>query len=316
MTISATVIADSVCAVTGERLTSLLLDYPRFIHGEFMTHREISKNSSSSRAIPVVTMIDQIYRDTAMPIHWGKAQKGMQAREEHSAPIEWKNGFFTPQEAWLLARDSACEIATAFAQAGYHKQVANRLTEPFQHMRVLATANRWDNFFNLRLESFEGEYQAQPEIHGLAIKIYEALDASTPVKLLAGEWHTPFYKHGYWKLGDSVSLDKAIDISTSCSAQTSYRKLDDSEKKAREMRAKLREGGAVHASPFEHVATPVGKCAIWMEDGVPKVTSAMGMNKGITHIAMDGVPCSGNLRNFIQYRQLLPNHYCDKFVPR
>ena len=37
MTISATVIADSVCAVTGERLTSLLLDYPRFIHGEFMT---------------------------------------------------------------------------------------------------------------------------------------------------------------------------------------------------------------------------------------------------------------------------------------
>ena len=315
MTISATVVADSTCAVTGERLTSLLLEYPRFIHGEFMTHREISKNSSSSRAIPVVTMIDQIYRDTAVPIHWGKAQKGMQAREEHSAPIEWKNGFFTPQEAWLLARDSACEIATAFAQAGYHKQVANRLTEPFQRMRVLATANRWDNFFNLRLESFEGEYQAQPEIHQLAIEVYRALEASEPVELRAGEWHLPFYKHGYWKLGDSTRADVAVDISSSCSAQTSYRKLDDSEKKAREMRAKLREGGAVHASPFEHCATPIGERTITFENGKLRVQNEMGMG-GITHVTMDGVPCSGNLRNFIQYRQLLPNHYCDKFVPR
>ena len=71
---------------SGVRLTTFVLEYPRFIHSELMTHRVFSRNASSSRAIPVSKIIDNIENDIAMPVHWGKNQKGMQAREEHSEP--------------------------------------------------------------------------------------------------------------------------------------------------------------------------------------------------------------------------------------
>jgi len=80
--ITAKVIADSV--FQGHRLTTLILEYPRFIHSEFMTHRVFSRNASSSRAIPVRTMLWQVIRNPAMPVHWGKNQPGMQAKEELS----------------------------------------------------------------------------------------------------------------------------------------------------------------------------------------------------------------------------------------
>ena len=77
--ISVKVIADSISAHTKQRITTLELEYPRFIHAELMTHRVFSRNSSSSRAIPIQTMINHIKATTAIPIHWGKNQSGMQA---------------------------------------------------------------------------------------------------------------------------------------------------------------------------------------------------------------------------------------------
>ena len=76
MTITAKVIADSI-SKSNKRIITFELEYPRFVHAEFMTHRLFSRNAASSRAIPVQRAMDLIKEDTAMPIHWGKNQPGM-----------------------------------------------------------------------------------------------------------------------------------------------------------------------------------------------------------------------------------------------
>lgn len=190
MTISAKIILDSICA--GDRITTMELKYPRFIHSEFMTHRVFSRNASSSRAIPVARQIEMIREDTAMPIHWGKNQPGMQANEEHSAliSIPTETGGCVdadPKTAWLTARDMAVAMAEAFATAGYHKQIVNRLLEPFSHITVLVTSDQWANFFALR-----DHEDAQPEIRELAKKMLTAMEESEPKLLHDREWHLPY----------------------------------------------------------------------------------------------------------------------------
>jgi hypothetical protein len=70
VSITAKVIADSI-ADGCPRLITLQLRYPRFIHSEFMTHRAFSRNASSSRAIPVERLIQDVIDDPAMPVYWG-----------------------------------------------------------------------------------------------------------------------------------------------------------------------------------------------------------------------------------------------------
>lgn len=194
MTISAKIICDSKYA--GNRLTTMELHYPRFIHAEFMTHRVFSRNASSSRAIPVQKQIDMILEDTAMPIHWGKNQSGMQAAEESDEKITLQvldsAGVYdmqlSPQEAWLKARDEAVRIAKAFHAAGYHKQIVNRILEPFSHITVLVTSDCWNNFFALRDHT-----DAQPEICILAQMMKDAMDASIPdIMVSPDSWHLPY----------------------------------------------------------------------------------------------------------------------------
>lgn len=124
MTITAKVIADSI-SVAGARITTLELRYPRFIHAEFMTHRMFSRNASSSRAIPVERLIQDILDDTAMPIHWGKNQPGMQAKpESEPKSIRIVAGYEVVHnclDQWMIARDEAVKAARRFNEAGYHK---------------------------------------------------------------------------------------------------------------------------------------------------------------------------------------------------
>ena len=271
MTITASILADSIAY--GQRALSFRLRYPRFIHAEELTHRvlstgveivvpdgfmydqDLSRNASSSRAIPVERQIEDVLRDTAMPIHWGKNQPGMQAREEHDALIDvsWVGGGpgakCDAHEAWLLARDNAVDMARAFHQAGYHKQIVNRLLEPFSHINVVVTATRWQNFFDLRLHP-----DAQPEIHELAKQMKAAMDASTPVELRPGQWHLP-----YMTTEDRVgqALGDQIQVSAARCARTSYQTHDG---KPTEFGADLKLAGALwesgHFSPFEHQLTP------------------------------------------------------------
>ena len=144
MTITAKIIEDSI-SPTRARLVTYQLRYPRFIHAELMTHRLFSRNASSSRAIPVQRLLADIEEDPAMPVHWGVNQKGMQAHEEMDA-----FQISAAKALWLEARDNALSYARALDGMGLHKQLTNRITEPWAHISVVCTATEWDNFFMLR----------------------------------------------------------------------------------------------------------------------------------------------------------------------
>ncbi len=157
MTVSAKVIKDSI-SPDGVRITTLELEYPRIIHSELMTHRVFSRNSASSRAIPVSKVIELVESNPAMPVHWGKNQAGMQAKEE----LDDLNKEAVRQ-LWLEAAKQAVSIAKVMADIGGHKQVVNRILEPFQHMKVVVTSTEWANWDWLR-----DHPDADPTIHALA----------------------------------------------------------------------------------------------------------------------------------------------------
>ena len=316
MTIEANIIADSI-GPHSPRLTTFQLKYPRFIHAEFMTHRVFSRNASSSRAIPVQKQIDMIREDTAMPMHWGKNQSGMQANEENEdlvsvgafvrealESIEFDPDYkrrtvrLSREDAWLEARDRAIEVAQAFHDAGYHKQIVNRILEPFSHISVVCTATDFDNFFWLRRHK-----DAQPEIKILADLMHEAREASTPVHLGYNEWHLPYVtaedRKTVWDwtmLHDASNpidpwTETLIKISVARCARVSYLTHDGqspSITKDMELYDRLVGSEPLHASPAEHQARPDG--LVWGE-----------------HTKMWEHPhLHGNLTGYQQYRKFLP----------
>jgi len=296
MSISAKIVADSI-SPDGVRLVTMELNYHRFIHSEFMTHRVFSRNASSSRAIPVEKMIAAVRSSPAMPIHWGKNQPGMQAREE--LPRQWvlhpHNGEKEQFEGyWKSSAISAARCAEGLAEIGMHKQIVNRLTEPFQWIKVLVTATEWDNFFKLRHHE-----DAQPEIAQLALRMKEAMEGSIPVELQPGEWHLPYVD---CRRKDQIDdLEASIKCSVARCARVSYLNHDNSNSdidKDIALADMLLNAG--HMSPFEHQATPI-------PDVVYKDETDFDLNyiEGITHIDRNRNYWSGNFRGWIQHRQTL-----------
>jgi thymidylate synthase ThyX len=246
MTITAKIIEDSV-SPDGKRLTTMQLCYPRFIHAEFMTHRLFSRNASSSRAIPVKKMIQMVRDEPAMPIHWGANQPGMQA----SAEIQHVE---VAKDIWLRAARNAANIAEEMEQIGLHKQVANRILEPFQHIHVIVTATEWENFFALRAHP-----DAQPEIHELALQMQLAMQMSEPAELKYSDWHLPYVTRAERKDVDLQRLRMLPKISAARCARVSYLTHDGqapSVAKDMELYERLVGGVPLHASPIEHQAIP------------------------------------------------------------
>lgn len=294
--ITAKIIADSYNPFLNSRLTTFELVYPRFIHGELMTHRMFSRNAASSRAIPIDKVIELVETTPAMPVHWGANQAGMQAKTEVSEIERAKT-------LWLASRDSAVKYAKAMKDVGLHKQIVNRILEPYQLMKTIVTATDYNNWFWLR-----DHEDAQPEIAELAAVMCIEYTANIPESLSVGEWHVPYVKtyrdahtneRFYLDEHDKyITMEEARMISASCCAQVSYRKNDGSLEKASMVFDRLINSVPVHASPVEHIAT-----LIFPED-IPTYLNI----KGITHVDTKGVPYSGNLRGWIQFRQLIPNN--------
>jgi thymidylate synthase ThyX len=289
--IKAKIIADSI-ALNGKRITTFELEYPRFIHSEFMTHRMLSRNAASSRAIPLKSMLKLVWTNPAYPVHWGKNQAGMQAKEELTGFSLTATKFI-----WKWSGRLACAFAWGMDKFSAHKQIANRILEPWSHIKVVVTATDWDNFFWLR-----NHPDAQPEIHELAAQMWAAYSTHEPVLLSENQWHLPYldeYKiiaDDLYKIAKSnkkIKIDKlisqsdAIKLSASLCAQVSYRKADESVEKAIKIYDRLVTSTPVHASPFEHQAMP----AKW------------------------DTTISGNFRGWIQYRQLISGNVCKKYTP-
>lgn len=229
MNIQAKVVADSINQ-QGDRLTTMLITFPRIILAELNTHRMLSKNSASSRAIPFEKMVAAIRKDDAfIPIAWQKDHKGMQGTEYFTEPEMTA----MHETDWEMAKLAAIERAKLLHNSGVTKQMCNRLLEPFMMHTVLISGTEWENFFKLRCPQYswqgKGNFRSwrdlvsyhfnkgasrdwieglenadlltrlqnnkgQAEIHMmvLAEAMWDAMNESTPAKLEPGRWHLPF----------------------------------------------------------------------------------------------------------------------------
>ena len=331
------VVADSINQ-QGDRLTSLVLTYPRIIHAEMLTHRMFSRNASSSRAVPVDKMIKAVRENTFCPFEFQKSHKGMQGSE-----------YFTGADRqecinlWLESAELALQQAEKMKAKGISKQIINRILEPYQYYTVLITGSKegWQNFFNLRCPSYKligldeenvksrkewlekiqfssalhpsmypktdvewlqiNKGQAEIHIMDLAGKIYDAVNESTPKQLQAGEWHIPM-------ISDLESLklstDDQIKLSVGRAANTSYTVVGDGKELTLEHAIKIHDKCVelVHSSVFEH-------CARAMSDEEYKVF-IKGKNIGtIAPYLFDDTSkgwCN-NLKGFIPYRYFIDN---------
>lgn len=247
MSFSAVVIEHSAQPGGYGELITYTLRYPRFIHSELMTYRMFSRNASSSRAIPVSRMIQSILDDPATFVEWGKNQAGMQARELLSWDAER-----AARIAWLDARDQAVRYAQELYRIGAHKQIINRLLEPWMHISVVLTAERTalNHMFSQRIHE-----DAQPEFRALATCMYQALKTSTPRLLDWEEWHLPFISD----VSVYPNLLTAIHCSVARCARVSYNNHEGYESSIGEdliLHDRLVGSVPLHASPTEHQARP------------------------------------------------------------
>lgn len=239
---SARILADSI-SPDGVRLTTIEATFHRFVLAEMNTHRVFSRNSASSRAIPVEKMIGRVLRDPAIPVYWGKNQKGMSADEELSADQQED-----ARGCWIDASQEAVGYAQMLLDDGVHKQLANRLLEPFMWHTAIITATEWKNFFALRIDP-----NAQPEIRAVALEMADAIHQSEPQQLGYGHWHLPLINEDDWENKGDFDLTK---VSVGRCARVSY--LTHEGKRDLQADVDLHDMLLTngHMSPFEHQATP------------------------------------------------------------
>jgi thymidylate synthase ThyX len=266
----AKVIADSI-NLYGDRLTTLEVVMHRFVLAEFNTHRMFSRNSASSRAIPLAKQISKLKMSIAMPVSWPAEQKGMQGGDE-----------LLPQQVdearhvWAEARDDVIYHATRLGQLGVHKSIANRLLEPFMWHTVIVSSTEWENFFRQRCSPL-----AQPEIREAAEAMRDAIKRSTPAELHPTQWHVPYINAEDYAWASQIEAsDPAMDdpeqfwrmlcrVSAARCARVSYLTQsgvrDPGEDLA--MYNRLVEADPPHASPLEHVARPTEDPENWPSAG-------------------------------------------------
>lgn len=275
MSVDVKIILDSI-SPEGIRLTTYQLRYPRMIHSEFMTHRVLSRNAGSSRAVPISEVIRRILADPANPSHWGSNKPGMQAGAELTGVRR-----VMAKLAWHSTKRAAIFSARVLQLAGAHKQVANRILEPWSHIEVVVTGTDWTNFFALRHHE-----DADPTFRELAAKMTLALANSVPQKLQPGEWHLPYITEQ-----DRIDVDNDIEklkrMSSARCGRVSYLTHDNqtpSLENDLKLFDRLMGGDPKHASPTEHQATPDKK---WSRNRWAKPEQ------------------HGNLRGFIQFRKTI-----------
>src|SRR5680860_1234944 len=134
MGFDAKVLADSR-SPGGHRLTTLEVTFPRFVLAEFNTHRVFSRNSASSRAIPIVKQLRRVLEHPFVPLEFGSNQPGMQA-----GPALAGEAKEAAEREWLDARDDAVRrvlglIGEPGAAGGEEMRAAIERSEPAELAR-------------------------------------------------------------------------------------------------------------------------------------------------------------------------------------
>lgn len=237
---SAEIVADTVGKHNGVRLTTMALTYPRYIHAQMMTHRVFSRNAQSSRAVPVSVSIQRVSDNPVVPIYWGANQRGMVA-DGQVGPEQR----IQAEQVWNEACDHAINAASALADLGIHKQITNRLLEPFSTITAIYTSTEWENFFKLRMED-----DAQPEIMDLAKDMHLIMTQSDPV---VSEYHLPYIRRDeYIEVDGRFSYLQGI--SSSRCARVSYLTHEGKRDVERDEQLSKDLEMDCHWSPWEHPA--------------------------------------------------------------
>lgn len=249
--ISAKIVLDSI-SEDGVRITTLELVFPRYVLAEFNTHRALSRNASSSRAIPTKKLIANTLENFVEPVRYGVNKPGMQAAKENleGSALEEAKGI------WLSMAKIVAQGCTRLAELGLHKQWASRPLEWFSTIKVVMTSTEFDNFFLLR-----DHFEAQDEICYLAQAIKVAMNESIPQLVLQGEWHLPYVSKEEL---EEIGIENALKVSASRCARTSYKTVHGVTSTLEEdiiMFGRLVHDvddpeNPFHASPTEHQATP------------------------------------------------------------
>jgi hypothetical protein len=190
----------------------------------------------------------------------------MSAVQELSGWRKW-----AAKRLWLLSRWPAVGVAWMMSKVGLHKQIANRILEPWTYISVVMTATEWDNFYSLRCD----KEHAHPDIYNLAEMMLAAHNNSTPV---LSTTHTPFVTTLEMPFGVDINTRFQMSVARCC--RVSYLNHDQTKPdytKDIALYAQLLKDG--HMSPLEHQA-----------------------------IALDDPNArSGNFKGWQQYRKTLPN---------
>lgn len=322
MTIEAKIVLDSI-APNGVRLTTFELTYPRIIHSELMTHRVFSRNAASSRAIPTKKKIERIKTDMAKPVQWGSNKPGMQA----GPPLSEEQQRWA-ETSWYDACQDALAHAASLEAIGCHKQVPNRLLEPFEHITTVLSSTKYGNHETLRTAVDEnGDPLPDPTYYELAVKMKAAREASQPRQLNLGQWHLPYVtEQDLQGLEASDPFDCVLPqdrlillkkISVGRCARVSYLRQGEGDLKANiELHDRLAKSG--HWSPFEHQATPMGEWKFGANDLFPcdGCGGSLKSNRSIHLFKRDRFLCdkcgyghthSGNFHGWHQYRKEFVN---------
>lgn len=324
----------------GIQLMTMEIAYPRIILAELNTHGMLCKNSSSSRAIPFAKMQEQL---TGRPVRFGQANPGMQDKgEDFDAPICYPNmqKIESVEEWWETNKEIAAYRSKLAHDAGFHKQVYNRVTEPYQMMKTVISWTEGANFFWLRNHD-----AADPSLHELARVMYEAASQSEPQLLHPGEWHLPYvvslrsdvnggmyYFLDEPKWDDDINpydycngltLEQAIKVSTARTAAVSFRNVDYGVEKSEEVFVKLTSDERIHGSAMAHQATPMSKawyCHDCHTDSLDVVNSVnipsepKSWEPGVSHMDRNGQLWSAQFRGWRQHRKLIPGENKEGFL--
>ena len=241
---NAEILADSLNVKTGDRLTTFLLPrFPKVLLQELNTHRMLSRNAASSRAIPIEKMIERVLDDPYIPV-WTANQKGMQGKL-----LDDEAAIISARDEWNDAMHSAITHVNNLDMMGIHKQNANRLLEPFMRVPVIVSGTEWSNFFELRCDE-----ACHPDFRSVAREMRQLRDNNKPAKLQPGEWHIPF--SGFMD-PDTTNADE-LAIATARCARISYSTHDGEHDIDKDVALHDRLLASRHMSPFEHCAMATG----------------------------------------------------------
>lgn len=304
--ITAEIIADSI-SPKGHRLTSFIVVCPRIVLAEFNTHRMLSRNSASSRAIPFETMLEKVMTEPFIPIKWQKDHKGMQGTEYLTGrDVELADN------SWLRMRNNTVEEAKMLNKnIGVTKQMCNRALEPYLYHTIIVTASEWENFFALRAHD-----AAEIHIANLAYKMLDAYNNNTPKELKPGEWHIPFGDNldmervlniagehfgadsaYFGKEGEEYVNNLCIKIATARCARVSYLNYEGNDDYNADIKLHDRLASMGHWSPFEHCAKVMTDSEYYGHHLV------QGNGNPFDENGKEWFGVSGNFKGFIQYRK-------------